>query len=66
MCTCVCHRMFPAQENKPTVTGMSALEAFVIKMWLCAKLMPKKAQFEKSPRLYTETYFQKGLLSIVF
>ena len=45
MCTCVCHRMFPAQENKPTVTGMSALEAFVIKMWLCAKLMPKKAQF---------------------
>ena len=48
MCTCVCHRMFPvfpAQENKPTVTGMSAVEAFVIKTWLCAKLMPKKAQF---------------------
>ena len=26
--------VFPAHENKPTVTGMSAVEVFVIKTWL--------------------------------
>ena len=40
MCTCACYLkflVFPAQENKPTVTGMSAVEVFVIKTWLDAQ-----------------------------
>ena len=66
--------VFPAQENKPTVTGMSAVEVFVIKTLRQINAQKKRffrqllllRSFEKSPCLYTERYFQKCPLSITF